>query len=195
MSASENENERRRFFRLDDEICLEYDLISEEAYANAENELAQIEQSAFSLSADFATLSFEYNLTLNNIKSTHPDIGQYFDLLNRKLDALSRHLLDDETPCDEATKQLVNISASGIAFDSTKELKDKQPLRLRIILLPEKIGIVVFGRVCFSNKKNKHRVSVDFEHIRNGDQELMIKHNLNKQMHALRQRSEENEES
>ena len=193
MPASENENERRRFFRIDDEICLEYDLISEQDYSNAQVELAQIEQSAFSLSADFATLNYEYSPMLNSIRTTYPEIAQYIDVLNRKLDALSQHLLEDETPCDESTKQIVNISASGIAFDTKDTLKAQQPLRLRIILLPEKIGIVVFGRVCSTSNKNKSQVSVDFEHIRHEDQELMIKHNLNKQMQALRQRSEDNE--
>ena len=193
MTVSENENERRRFFRIDDEVCLEYDLISEEAYANAPTELAQIQQSSFGLSANFASLNFEYNPILNSIRSSHTEIAQYFDFINRKLDALSQHLLEEEIPCENSRKQIVNISASGIAFKSQEKLKDNQPLRLRIVLLPEKIGIMVFGRVNHSNKKDKDLVSIDFEHIRHDDQELMIKHNLNKQMQELRQRSEDNE--
>jgi len=196
MTDKEQDEQRRRFFRIDDEICLQYDLISEDEYRNAPQELEQIQQTSFGLSADFATLNFEYNPILNSIKSAHPEIGQYFEFLNRKLDALSQHLLEDDIPCEESGLQKVNISASGIAFHCPADIKDNQPLRIRLVLLPEKIGIMVFGRVIHKNKATAEHnlISVDFEHIRYDDQELMIKHNLNKQMQELRQRSENNDE-
>ena len=193
MNDQQHEPERRRYFRIDDEVCLEYDIITEEEYANAETELVQIQQSSFALSADFATLNYEYNPILNSIKTTYPEIGQYFDFLNRKLDALSHHLLEEEIPCDESTRQIVNLSASGIAFSCDQQLGENQPLRIRLVLLPEKIGIVVFGRVQHCEKRDSedlYRICIDFEHIRFDDQELMIKHNLNKQMQELRQKSE-----
>jgi len=67
---------------------------------------------------------------------------------------------------------------------------------LRLVLLPEKIGIEVFGRVvntqAMTESDNKTQISVDLEHIRNEDQELLIKHNLNKQMQELREKSGNN---
>ncbi|MCW9014768.1 MAG: PilZ domain-containing protein [Gammaproteobacteria bacterium] len=184
-------DERRRFFRIDDEVCLHYDKITENEYANAPAELTTLKQSGFALSADFATLNSEYNPILNSIRQTSAEIAQYFDLINRKLDALSQHLLEEEIPCPESDLRKVNISASGLAFESDEELADNQPLRIRLVLLPEKIGILVFGRVnhCRTPETN-NLICIDFEHIRYDDQELMIKHNLNKQMQELRQRSE-----
>lgn len=191
---SEHEGERRRFFRIDDEVYLEYEQISEEEYLKAPEELAQIQQSSFGLSADFATLNYEYNPILNSIRNTAPEIAQYFDFINRKLDSLSHYLLEEQIQCEEANKQIVNISASGIAFNSTESIANNQPLRLRIVLLPEKVGIMVFGRAQSCNNREDsstaNHICVDFEHIRYDDQELMIKHNLNKQMQQLRQKSE-----
>lgn len=90
---------------------------------------------------------------------------------------------------------MVNLSASGIAFKCEEGLPDNQPVKLRIILLPEKIGVIIYGRVqdrLRSAEQIKDGVvCIDFEHIRYDDQELMIKHNLNKQMQLLRQRNEE----
>lgn len=192
MTEQIQDGERRRYFRIDDEVCLQYDLISEEEYNNAPAELVQVQQSSFALSADFATLNYEYNPILNSIRSAHPEIAQYFDFLNRKMDALSQHLLEEDVPCSGEHKQGVNISASGIGFESKETLQENQPLRIRLVLLPEKIGVLVFGRVRHheDGEKNSNHVIVDFEHIRYNDQELMIKHNLNKQMQELRQRSE-----
>ena len=192
---NDNDKERRRFFRIDDEIGLEYDLISEEEYLNAPEELFQTKQTAFSLRAEFATLNNEINPTLNSIRNVHPEIGQYLDFLNSKIDTISSRLLEEEIENLEENICTANISASGIAFKPEKPLTDNQPLRLRIILLPEKIGVVIFGRVQeklrSAEQKDNNIICIDFEHIRYDDQELMIKHNLNRQMQLLRKRNEE----
>lgn len=193
MTDQDKNTERRRFFRINDDIFLEYDLLSENEYSNAQEELDAIKHTAFSMSAEFATLNNEFHPLLNNIKQNTPDIAQYLELLNQKIDALSQHLLEVQIPLED-TKISANLSASGIAFRSDKIIHTGQGLRLRIVLFPEKIGIMVFGRVVHSDNEkgssNEHLISVDFEHIRYEDQELMIKHNINKQIMELRQRSE-----
>ncbi len=192
MSNQTSDNERRRFFRIDDEVCLQYEIISDQEYQNAAAELEQVEQSSFGLSAGFASMNYEYNPILNSIKTAQPEIAQYLEFINRKLDALGQHLLEDDIPCQESDRQTVNISASGIGFNSDEDISKGQAMRIRLVLLPEKIGILVFGRVAHLQKgeQGKTLVCVDFEHIRYDDQELMIKHNLNRQMQELRQRSE-----
>lgn len=192
MSESTTDNERRRFFRIDDEICLEYELIDDPLYHNAPQELEQVEQSSFGLSAGFASMNYEHHPLLNSIKSTQPEIAQYLEFINHKLDILSQLLLEDDIPCDESRRQTVNISASGIAFNSNQAMNPGQGLRMRLVLLPEKVGILVFGRVTHQQAETNglRQTCVDFEHIRYDDQELMIKHNLNKQMLELRLRSE-----
>ena len=195
MTDQENNNdERRRFFRIDDEVCLDYEQISDEEYRNAPEELEKLKQSGFALSADFATLNFEFNPILNSIRQTSSEIAQYFDLINQKLDALSQHLLEDELPCPDSEFRQVNLSASGIAFECDDAINEGQPMRIRLVLFPEKIGILLFGKVnsCRLLDNQKHIASIDFEHIRYDDQELMIKHNLNKQMAELRERSDNN---
>ncbi len=193
MTELDQNKERRRFFRINDDICLEYDLVSEEEYNNAPAELEAMQHTAFSMSAEFATLNNEFHPLLNNIKQNSPDVAQYLELLNQKIDALSQHLLEVQIGIED-TKMPANISASGIAFRTKTTMNPGQPLRLRIVLFPEKIGIMVFGRVMHCDKEHdshdEHLVTIDFEHLRYEDQELMIKHNINKQILELRQRSE-----
>jgi len=194
-NKDQSESERRRFFRIDDEVGLEYKLISEDEYKAAPEELEKIKQTAFSLSAEFATLNNEFNPTLNSIRNSHPEIAQYLDLLNKKIDSISTRFLEEEIEGLEESTCMANISASGIAFKCDTDLANEQPVKLRIILLPEKIGVTIFGRVQdrfrSADQKKQGIVCIDFEHIRYDDQELMIRHNLNKQMQLLRLRNEE----
>lgn len=198
-SDNQSENERRRFFRIDDEIGLEYELLSEEEYKKAPEELETIKQTPFSLSAEFATLNNDHYPLLNSIRNNDPDIAQYLELLNTKIDAINTQLLEEEVDDIEEHTYLVNLSASGIAFKCQEKLNDKQALKLSIILLPEKVGIVVYGRSedkLRSAEQTKNDITcINFEHLRYDDQELMIKHNLNKQMQQLRQRNEEEQDN
>ena len=198
MTNIDNEkNERRGFFRIDDEVHLEYEVVNDDEYNNATQILNEVHESAFALSANFATLNHDNNYLLNNIRRTSPEVSQYLDLLNQKIDALSQHLLEGSVAPTEDNLVTVNISASGIAFNTTENLTKNQAMKLRIILLPEKIGIQAYGRIIDSKPDTENKgfiVSMDFEHIRNDDTELMIKHNLNKQMLELRKRSEGEED-
>ena len=192
-----NQNERRDFFRIDDQVHLAFEPVSDDEYNNAMQLLNNVHESPFALSANFATINHENNHLLNNIRRNSPETAQYLDLINQKVDALSQHLLEDSMPVSEDNLVTVNISASGIAFPTSEKLNKNQAIKIRIVLLPEKVGVQAYGRLidCRQNpESNGFIVGMDFEHIRNDDKELMIKHNLNQQMLQLRKRSEEKNE-
>ncbi len=185
-----NEQERREYFRIDDQVYLEYQCITEEEYKNAPELLSELENSSFTLSADFATLNNSIHPLLSNIKQSHPDIGEYLDFINQKVDQLNQLLLVKETNFDESKVITANLSASGISFASTESYDESQPIRLELVLLPEKVGILIFGHVVSNNDKNI--LCIQFDHIRPEDRELMIKHNLNKQMADIREEKDNN---
>lgn len=189
-----NDDERRDFFRIDDQVFLKFTIISDTEYNKAPAFLENLHNSSFSLSADFATLNNNIHPVLNNINQLHPDIADYLEFLNSKIDSLSHLLLEKETSFDESLTTTVNMSASGISFETQSKLETGQLLKIELVLLPEKIGILVFGKV-ISHKQiteNSNQIAIEFEHIRFEDQELMIKHNLNKQMSDLREKNNNN---
>jgi len=182
-----NEDERRDFFRIDDEIYLDFEAITDEEYATAPLTLKNLHESAFSLSADFATLNNNIHPILNNIKQLHPDIGEYLDVLNSKIDSLSQHMLYEKSSFDQSKVVSANLSASGIQFSCDNAYEPGQAVKLELVLLPEKIGVLIFGRVV---KYKDSYLAIEFEFLRPEDQELMIKHNLNKQMSDLREKND-----
>ncbi|HED33098.1 MAG TPA: PilZ domain-containing protein [Gammaproteobacteria bacterium] len=191
------DNERREYFRIEDQIYLTTTIIDEDEYNAAPETLRHLDNNSFSLSADFATLNNNINPVLNNIKQIHPDIAEYVEFLNAKIDSLSQILLCKESSFDENKLLTVNISASGLMYNFDPAIDINQAVKLELVLLPEKIGIIVYGRVIKqtqeedntgsdSNPEHGKFISVEFEHIRDKDHELMIKHNLNKQMSIIR---------
>jgi len=184
-----NEDERRDFFRVNDEIYLKFEMVSDEEYLAAPEKLKKTEDSAFSLSANFATLNNTINPILNSIKQQYAEIGEFLDFLNNKIDNLSQHVLYDNLDNTKQALVKVNISASGIQFNASQAFAAQQAMRLELILLPEKIGILIYGRVVDTKDG---AVCVEFEHIRSEDKELMIKHNLNKQMLEIREKKGNN---
>lgn len=193
MNNNKNE-ERRDFFRIEDEVYLEVEKISAEEYQSAPETLDNLHNDSFSLSADFATLNNSLHPVLNNIKQLHPDIAQYLESLNNKIDSLGELLLHKSSAYDESKRIKANISASGIMFESDHIHTVGDLLKLEIVLFPEKIGVLIFGKVIKTSESTdkKQNLSVEFEHIRTEDQELMIKHNLNKQMIDLREKNDNN---
>jgi len=187
-----NDSERREFFRIDDLVFLEFSVVTEQEYNSAPEFLQNLHNSSFSLSADFATLNNNIHPVLNNINQLHPDIAQYLEFLNSKIDSLGHLLLEKETSFDANKTVPANLSASGIMFETETDLPANERLKIELVLLPEKIGILVFGKVVTTkkNNNNKNLIAIEFEHIRYEDQELMIKHNLNKQMSDLREKKD-----
>ena len=181
------EDERRDFFRIDDEIYLDFESISEDEFTAAPVTLENLHNSSFSLSANFATLNNNVHPILNNIKQLHPDIGEYLEVINSKIDSLSQHILYESSTFDQNKVISANISASGIQFKCDSVFEINQAVKLELVLLPEKIGILIFGRVI---KSEKDYLAIKFEFLRPEDQELMIKHNLNKQMSELREKND-----
>lgn len=194
IMTNNNDQERREYFRVNDQIYLEYECISEEEHNKAPELLADLENSSFKLSADFATLNNSIHPLLSNIKQLHPDIGEYLDFLNQKIDRVNQLLLVKETNFDESKVIPANLSASGISFASTDTFEASQHVKIELVLLPEKVGILIFGHVVSSAdmKSDGNILCIHFDHIRPEDRELMIKHNLNKQMADIREKNDNN---
>ena len=185
-------DERRDFFRIEDEVYLELEIISADEYQTVPDIPTNLHTTYFSLSAEFATLNNTFHPVINNIKQVHPEIAQYLELLNKKIDSLGELLLHKSSAYDENKRIKANISASGIMFETESMYTVGDLIRLEIVLFPEKIGVLIFGKVIKTGESanQKQNLSIEFEHIRTEDQELMIKHNLNKQMLDLREKND-----
>ncbi len=188
----QDDAERRRYFRVTDEVILNCTRASP---ADLMRDTAGWPvMDGYDLSSRLATLSQESAALLRRVEKLEPVLAEYLQRLEQKIGALSAFLLDQamgEGTQDTQTRT-VSLSASGISFADEYPWSSGEVMELRLILLPERIGLRLYGRVVttgFSQSAGQplHHVSVDFMGISDLDREILIAHLLRVERRHLRQ--------
>ncbi len=190
-------DERRRFFRIDDTINLSYQILTADELSQR---LEQLEKSAgddFTVMGGLTLVNQQMSAHLHRIEAAYPDVAAYLKALDKKVEMIGRALLSQAAGISDQQAVPVNISAGGMAFASSEALKEGALLELKILLLPSMTGILAFGEVVGCEKNDDpdgglpYLLRIDFTHIRNSDQEVLIRHLLRRQGDMLRRRREE----
>ncbi len=128
------------------------------------------------------------------IEKDDPLLAGYLALLEQRIRILGNYLLQQETDWDEYSNVHVNLSASGMVFPSDYSWKSGEVLELRLILLPNRTGLRLYGRVidCQYPQPDQpdYRITVDFMGISDMDREILIAHLTRKQREQLRNGNE-----
>lgn len=181
--------ERRRYFRLDDEVILDFEAISQEEvqrwkarHQDHINELAELER-------DIAGV-------LHQVQAQNPTVARLFELLNQKVNLLNSPVGPDAKPelSQTEVRTRVNLSACGMAFHSTEPLSESDNLRLQMQLKPSNIPITLMGTIVgvehTADPDAPYLVRVDFEGLREAEQEILIHHLFQLQSRRLRSERE-----
>lgn len=180
--------ERRRFYRIDDEILLRIDAISEsEAEARLKDFLEN--QHAFSLRNNFNLQIEQHIADFKRISQKMPELGRYLAVLQSQIDALSERQ-DRGDFGASLTGKLVNLSAQGIAFNHDEAPDQGSLVELSMKLIPSGIMLVIIARVVrltpsTEDSEGKNRIALDFEYIHEADREILVKYVHSKQMKTL----------
>lgn len=188
--------ERRKYFRVDDEVILHYREVSREVAEASIRPESDTVADGFTLGARFAALNQELVPLMREIQSDSRATARYLAAVDMKLDMLARVLLRAESEsgsvaADEPARK-VNISAGGIAFTTDRLLNTGAVLELRMILLPEMIGLTAFGRVVASGPGEtapsgfRYLNSVEFVGLREAYRDLIVCHVRRREQEMLR---------
>jgi len=180
-------DERRRFFRIDDEAEVSFKTISDDEY-QAWSEGQQDEESE-----NFAKIESEIGIALSNLKSQQPQLAKICELLNQKINLTMSNNPSGHAFVDNGELKPINLSACGIAFQSDEDLSQNQSILLQLKLKPSNVSIVTTGKVVDTGtENNKNIVRVDFQNLGENNQDLLIQHLFHVQSRELKkQRGEE----
>jgi hypothetical protein len=183
-----NQSERRRYFRIDDEIMLVYRTISQEEVPGPEYFQSQFIDH-FSLTSTLEYLTRESQVQLRLIQRDYPEVSKYLETLERKIQVLAQAFMVSNNHLAEQPTHKVNLSASGIAFDAEQPLAEGQILELKMVVPPVLVGILTFGKViyCREQPDGLYRTGVDFLALRDQDREFLIRHVVKRQLSLLRE--------
>jgi len=193
-------DERRNYFRIDDVVKLSHRPVSSDELPELVERLKTGAGSNFTVMSSFTAMSQQMLVHLRRVENAAPDVAACIKILDQKLNILGRaFLLQEEDASNQATK-MVNISAGGVAFDSSKSYKIGTILEIKLLLLPEMTGILIYGEVanCSKNEKTDsldqpYYLRVNFSNIREADRDILIRYLLRCQGEWLRKRRKENE--
>ncbi len=193
MDSTNNNSDRRRFFRVRDSIALKYRLVAPGELEGLIKRLEQQKETSLSLPGTFAATSKEMEYLLRKIMETQPELSTYLENLNHKLDLIARSMFMENSDLATTPPCEVDLSASGVAFHSDVYFKPGANVEIKLLTFPSLTHITAIGVVIRSVRDLKSQglpydVAVDFDFIRDHDRELLIQHVLQKEVSELREK-------
>jgi len=184
--------ERREYFRIDDEIALDYRLIDEAEIDAVSERIHARFPDRFTVASSFTATSRQMAQALHKVQNQSPELIRCLQAIDQKLNMLAQLFVSEEMHLDQQPTREVNLSAGGLAFRSQHQIRTGSLLEMRIVLFPSLVGILTLSRVIHcepisdGTAQFPWQVAVNFEQLRERDRELLVRHVMTKQTRQLR---------
>jgi len=182
-------DERRRYFRINDTIGLRYCYLERDA---ASLPVSSAQQSTRGLKNVLSVQEQRLQQLINVLQKKDIHVAEALGVLNKKINILASYLEVERGRVDEVEylTRHVNISACGLAFITDEEVAIDSYLGLELLLSGEMSPLQLRGTVvgCRKNSKNQYYVRVDYDNIDGADQEALIQYMLKRQSEQMREK-------
>jgi len=186
-----SDQERRRYFRINDEVAMSFSLIEGELPAGQQT------NDTLALNQEFhISLEVQIRQAMLELRAKDPKLAVILDLLNQKMNLLrtGEHLFESSPLLKSA-----NISACGISFTWHEKLTINQLVMLSLYLQPKHdlvrtqahVAAVNMNPDSLSNQAEPYIIHLDFDSIHDAYQELLIQHIVQRQGYQLRKKLDE----
>ena len=173
-------HERRQHFRIDDRIYFNYRILGAGEFCSdlaITNQLLGEKGKKFMEATQyFHDIDTQLTELTQEMAIEHPGLAHYLNLLNAKIDYLSRQMLMAEN----VTLHKVNISLGGMAFKTPELIKENTHIKVVLYTKPKMIPIIIDGRVVYSQYQSEghYRTSIQFTSLTPEQEQLLSQHIL-----------------
>jgi hypothetical protein len=201
LNPGADASERREFFRVDDSVNIRYNLVRPEDLSSRLQSLEDEVESNFTVVSSLAAITQQSAGLMHKIESERPEIAAYLKSLDRKIELIGRTLMTQDSEYSEQPAQAANLSATGMAFHARERIEPGSLLEMRLVLLPSFIGMLIYAEVVgceemeSSEGDYRHTLRVNFNHMRESDKDVLIRHVIKRQGRLLRKERESREEA
>lgn len=181
-SHSNADDDRRTYYRVDDDVYLEYLILSETDIESAIKEFKGQSPEHFNPLNQLQAISVRNRNLLENIRQKHPEIGEFLVGVEEQIQLLAHAVAQDQVGVPIVPNENVNISAGGIAFPSEQSLNTGTMVEFSIIIVPAYLHISALGAVVYCRRDDQtsqeypYRVGVEFSHIHDADRDALMRH-------------------
>lgn len=181
------DDERRRYFRIDDKVGLSLKPLSagqeEEAIAQFQN--ASTHNALFN---DLRAVRTQHLPQRRQLEQRNQAFMAYVGVLERQIELLAL-ALDARWDGPQLPDTEVNLSAQGLSVSTEQTMQPGALVEVRLMLFPEHSRIFTLGRVTSIEAEAEHghqEVGIDFTHLREADREAIARHVHTLQLERLR---------
>ena len=192
VDATDVTENDRSYFRIDDDVILEYRLLSEGEIGHQRMASTLAGPSLQTLVNYVEAARARSRGLIERIREEDESLGEYLVHLAHILELLVRHFAGAEHEDTRHVLKQVNLSGSGIAFHLDDALPVGGHLVIGITFLPSYLFIQTLGSVVRCDKTgdadapDPYEVGVKFLSLDDTVRDLLVSHVLDKQSEQLR---------
>lgn len=133
----------------------------------------------FRLLSELEAMQAESQTMLASLTRRDPELSRFLRLMDRKIRLVAEACVDhDEVPLPEQETE-VNLSAGGVSFLSPSEQKPGGYLSIRLLLLPERAGLLLKSRILrCAPSDGQWQIHCEFLHVNEADRAVITRHLL-----------------
>ncbi len=158
------DQDRRQYFRIDQEVSLELKVISEQEMLSHPN------PSQFDVSPNFLLLSqlqemdSESSHLLRKIAEKDSNIASFLKILHEKVERIAQAVASSEMKVGNAAIQDVNLSEGGLQFRDPDGFEEGTFLSIKLIFPDSCVGLLLYAKTCRSEPMadGSYMVGVEF---------------------------------
>lgn len=189
-AGAKTEN-RRSSYRIDDEVMLLYEEIPTDRDRSGGASPAHDAATAVLLCARMAEHHHQVHRLLREVQKETLSVFKCLKALDDEIDMIAHVLLSRELAPIASTKRRVQLSATGIAFPTERQLDEKQLLMLQMVLLPSFAGIISEAQVVRStpflgDAGRQFMTTAEFVNMRDATRDIIVRHVLDRQKDLAR---------
>lgn len=181
MSEQPAADERRQFFRVDDDVIFSWRRFDDGATDSDDDaRLDRFRQLLIGIDP-------ETDVHLADIRNRAPGVGEVLDYLNNKVSLIARLWLEREDKRWHQHTGTANLSGGGMAFDSEQRFAVGEKLMVELVLLPACHVLTCEAEVVSCRpEEGMNAVSIRFEGLAERQQDLIVRHVFQRHSHVLK---------
>ncbi|MBX9763189.1 MAG: PilZ domain-containing protein [Pseudomonadaceae bacterium] len=177
---TQDEDDRREYYRIDDTIALEFTLLSG-AEALASDELHD-GSPLFNLLSDLHLMDFESQHLLRHISERDRTLANYLKVINKRIDLLGQAVAQSLLR-DIGAPRKVSLSEGGLSFNNAQPIAAGAHIALKMVLMPQALGLLLRAKVahCRPLPSQQFEIGAEFETLTDTQRQLIARHILQRQ--------------
>ncbi|VVO70432.1 hypothetical protein PS862_01309 [Pseudomonas fluorescens] len=179
-----DEEDRREYYRIEDMIALEIRPLS--ALEAAGQEVLQDASPLFNVLSELHLSEFESHHLLRQISERDRNLAAFLKSQNKRIELLSQ-VLAITVLGQLGEPQPVIISEGGIDFRHPTPLAAGAPLSIKLVLMPQALGLLLRARVTHcEHKGDGYDIGTEFQYPTDAQRQLLARYILQKQAQERR---------